>query len=940
MNQTYIYSKYLKVALSVFWLILGLIFVAQGQSVVTSNETDILADTAKIKNLTVLRVDWKNTGTISTVSGEKVNKNSSYSVGNALYGLIPGLVVLQKSGEPGEDNPDFKIRGNGTFGNSNYPLILVDGFEHDLSSLAIEDIQSVSVLKDASAAILYGGKAANGVIAITTKRGRQGKVDISVNAMQGIQNPIGLPRFVNSADYAAMYNQALANDGMQPLYTNEQIQNYKTGDPAFYPSVDWIKELVKSSTTATRANVNASGGNKIVQYYASIGYLMQNGIYNQTDIHDGYSTNLELGNFTFRSNLDVSLTSDWKLSIDMYGQISDKNSPYESTTNIWNSLYQYPSLIPMYAKNDLLGGTSSFPKNPMGLINEQGYRDTHERSLTTNFSTVYDFGKIVKGLVAGVKFGYDNSYGVNDAWTKTFESFSITGKDAITGEPVLSSPFGANTNLSYVNPSGDNQSLRFTLEGHINYRTKLGNDDELAAKLVYHQDKLTLGPESPYYFQSVSGLFNYNLRNRYIADLGFSYCGSEAFKKGNRFSFFPSVSAGWIVSNESFIKNSSVFDFLKLRASAGVVGRSDLGLRFAYRDFYKYYGSYVFGTGAVGGISENDLSNPDLTFERANKYEIGLESILLNNIQFAATYYYQKRTNILVDQTNLVPSIVGVGLQSINSGSAESQGVELSLGIEKSSNKWGYHATVNYTFMKSKVLFNAELPVPEGSEHYYRSGHPISQPYGLDFIGFFQSQEDIDSSPIQQFGEVKPGDMKYRDRNNDGYINKYDEGAIGNSMLPKSEVGIIIGGNYKMFDVQCVVQAQLGRDIYLGNNSLVYFPLVNDAKISTYVKDQNPWTEENKESAGYPRLTTVSNTNNYRPSTFWYKDADFVRLRSVEVGYNFPHLITSKFKTDKIRLFFRGTNLLTFSKFTYGDPETMTGYPAMRSLNAGINVQF
>lgn len=940
MNQIYIYSKYLKITACTFSFLIGFVVITMGQNMVDLGERKAMQDSSQITNKTVLPEGWDNINSISAVKGEVVTKNSSYSLGNALYGLLPGLVVLQGSGEPGDDSPDFRIRGNGTFGNSNYPLVLVDGFEHDLNSLAIEDIATISVLKDASAAILYGGKAANGVIVITTKRGKQGKTNISVNVMQGVQSPLDLPEFVSSAEYATMYNQALTNDGLPSLYSQEQIQGFQTGDPLYYPNVDWIKELVKNSAPAARANINASGGNTVVKYYASVGYLANKGIYDKTEIHDGYSTNVKLGSITFRSNLDVKLTNDWKLSIDMYGQINTKNSPYESTTNIWNSLYQYPSTIPVYVKEGYLGGTSSFPKNPMGRINEQGYRDTHERYLISNLSTEYNLGKILKGLLVGVRFGYDNYYGVNDAWNKTFESYSITGKNPDTGEPELSSPFGATTNLTYVSPSGDNQSLRYNLEGYINYHTSLGKENELTGKLIYHQDKLTLGSESPYYFQSISGLANYNIKDRYLIDLGFSYSGSEAYKKGKRFSFFPAVSAGWILSNESFLKDNPVFNFLKLRASAGVVGRSDLGLRFAYRDYYTFAGSYTFGTGSVNGISENNLSNPDLTYERANKYEIGMESVLLHDIRFSASYYYQKRTNILVDQTNLVPALVGVGLQSINSGSANSQGIELSLGIDKSNRRWGYYASINYTLMKSKVLFNAELPVPEGSEYNYRSDQPISQPFGLDFIGFFQSQEDINNSPVQQFGEVKPGDMKYRDRNNDGYINKYDEGPIGNSMLPQSEIGLIFGGNHGNFDLQFVLQAQLGRDIYLGNNSLVFFPLINDAKISTYVEQQTPWTEGNKSSAGYPRLTTVSNPNNYRSSTFWYKDADFLRLRSVEFGYNFPEIITSKFRTDRIRLFLRGMNLLTFSKFTYGDPETISGYPAMKSFNVGINVHF
>lgn len=935
MKHLQIVKKQLVVNAGIFLLVVGSAFTTLGQNKADENRPNEVSDTLKVQP-----INWKNTYSISTVKGRTIDKNSSYSLGNALYGLLPGLTVRQQSGEPGSEDPDFRIRGNGTFGNSNYPLVIIDGFEHDLNSITIEDIESISVLKDASASILYGGKAANGVIEVTTKRGRQGKSRISASVLRGIQNPMGLPNYVSSADYATMYNQALANDGLPALYTPGQIQNYQTGDPVFYPNVDWMKELLKNSAPATRANINASGGNNIVQYYASVGYLMNEGIYDHTNQHDGYSTNVEFGSITFRSNLDVKLTDDWKVRVDMYGQINDKNTPYSSSVDIWNSLNRYSSLVPIYVNNKLLGGTSSYPNNPMAVINELGYRNTHERFLISTVSTQYDFGRLIKGLIAGVRFGYDNFYTVNDAWTKTNESYAVLGQDATTGAPVLSSPYGKNTNLSYVSPTGDSQSLRFNLDAYLNYNASLGSDNQLTAKLLYHQDKLTLGSESPYFNQSVSGVLNYSLKDRYIVELGLSYSGCEAFKKGKRFATFPAVSAGWVLSNESFLKDNPIINFLKLRASAGVVGRSNLGLRFAYRDFYKYSGSYYFGTGtsATGGMWENDLSNADLTFEKSYKKEIGLESVLLHNINFSAAYYYQKRTNILVSQSNLVPSLVGVGLQDINGGKAESQGVELSLSIDKSFKEWGFFGCLNYNWMTSKVLFNAELPVPAGSEYNYRTGQPISQPYGLEFIGFFESQQDINASPLQQFGVVKPGDMKYRDRNNDGLINQYDEGPIGKSSLPESELGLTLGVHYKGFDVQGVFQAQLGRDLYLGSNSLVYWPLINDAKISTYVSQ--PWTEQNKATANYPRLTTLSNPNNYRSSTFWYKNADFLRLRSVELGYNFPSAMASKIKTEKIRLFLRGINLLTMSNFTYGDPETMSGYPAMKSYNVGLNVQF
>lgn len=939
MNQQYIYAKYPRIVLYTLLILIATNAYSFGGKKTTIQEISD-PDSVTVKNGVILPDNNDEIISYNTVRNDDIIKSSTYTVGNALFGLIPGLIVRQGSGEPGVDSPNITIRGYGTFGNSNAPLVLVDGFEHDLNSISIEDIESITVLKDASAAILYGGRAANGVIAVTTKRGKIDRSNIEVNVLQGVQTPLYLPEFVGSADYATIYNQALINDGLPALYTNEEIQNYRTGDPIYYPSTNWLDKMVKNVTPATKLNINATGGNDKIQYYASIGYLSNTGIYNHTEKHEGYSTNIKYESLSFRSNLDIKLNDEWDVKIDMQGKLDNKNVPVASTSNIWNALYKYPTYIPVYAKDGLLGGTSYYPENPMGLINEKGHMNIHKRHLLTNITTEYNLDRLVKGLKIGGRFGYDNYYTVTDGWQKSFDSYSVLGKDE-NGEPILSSAYGAKTVLTYFEPDDERQSLRLNVQGYIDYSIKLGSSNQLNAKVLYHQDELTLGSESPYYTQSIGGIIDYSIKDTYFAKAGMTYSGSEAFKKGNRFALFPSISAGWILSNESFLKDSKVISYLKLRASAGTVGRSNLGLRFAYRDYYKYFGSYSFGTSGIygGGLIQSDASNPDLTFEKADKFEISFESVILNDLTFSATYFLDKRRNILVSQNNIAPSIIGIGLRDVNAGKAKSYGLEFSLGINKSTNNGGYFAKLNYTLIGSEVLYNAELPVPEGSEYYYKTGNQIGQAFGLEFAGFFDSQEDIDNSPVQQFGEVNPGDMKYKDKNNDGYINEYDKGPIGDTGL-KSELGLILGANYKGFDIQAVIQGRLGRSIYMGGYSQIYWPLIYENGVSTYILEQTPWTESDKAQANYPKLTTVASSNNYRTSSFWYKDADFARLRSAELGYNFSESLASRCKVEKIRVFLRGTNLFTFTNLEYGDPERMTSYPAMKTYNVGVNVQF
>lgn len=867
---------------------------------------------------------------IDVCKGDELRKRSVYSVSNSLYGMIPGLVVMQGNGQPGSDEASFLVRGLGTFGNSNDPIIIIDGLQGDISSLALEDIESVAVLKDAVAAVLYGYKAANGVIEIRTKRGRNGKSQLNANVVYGMQIPIKLPKFVSSAQYAEMYNQALKNDGLPILYSAADIEAYRKGDSNFYPNVDWMEEMLRKSTPQTMITANGSGGNRIVKYYASIGYLFQDGLYNHTNTHKGYNTNIRLNRLNFRSNLDIQLMQDWKLRLDAFGYFSGKNAP-KRNADVWTVLNRYPSTIPMYVELGKLGGTPNYPSNPMSIINEQGYANTQNRSIQTTLSTEYDLDKIVRGLKVGARFGYNNYYTVTDGWSRNVEAYSLLPNHTV-GEPI-----GKNTTLAYNGQWGDYQNLEFTFEAYANYNIQLNRNNRLSILGLYHQDKKTTGEQTPYKEQSISGLLGYQFQNRYLVDIGLNYAGVERFKKGDRFSLFPSASIAWIVSEEDFLKDLKGIDHLLLKFSTGKTGRSNFGIRYAYRDYYVYNGGYYFGDGGrTDAVVENTLSNPAMTYEIATSYAAAIQARFLRGFYAAATYFYQRRSNILVSRSNLVPSMIGAAMQPINDGRARNSGIELMIGYNRIMKDWSYSLEFNATHMSSKILYQAELPVPVGSEYNYHTGNPISQPYGLEFIGFFESEEDIKNSPTQQFGEVKPGDMKYKDRNGDGVVDKYDETAISSSVYPKWELGLKFAFSYKDFDLNGLLHSQMGRSIYLGNNSWVYWPLVNDAKISAYVN--TPWTKENAQAANYPRLTTLNNPNNYRSSNFWYKKADFLRLRSLEVGYTFRN--RSK-QVPSFRVFFLGTNLFTLSNFTFSDPEIYTvGYPAMKSYNVGVNMKF
>ena len=880
------------------------------------------------------------TSSITTLTGDDIEKNTVFSLGNVLYGKVAGLVVDQNSGEPGNDLPGFSLRGVTTFGFARAPLVLVDGFIRDLNSVSVFDIENISVLKDASATAMYGIQAANGVVLVTTKGGQEGKSKITVDFTNGSQSPTRLPQFNNSANFASMYNQALSNDKLPPLFSPADIAGYTNGNRNLFPDVDWLNELVRKNAPITSLNISSSGGNKVAHYYVSLGYLNNTGIYKNTDINDGYSTNSNLNRLNFRSNIDVKVLNDLILKLNLGGQINDVNAPRMATSDIWNRLYDYPThLFPVYAAPGLLGGTSAFADNPMGYINNRGYREIHNRFFQSDLDLKYDAGKYIKGLELGARVGFDNYYTVTDGWSRTFAVFQ-TSRDPISGNPVVGAPIGANTNLAYNSPYDNAQNRRGTAELYLNYSKKIGNDHSISFLGLYNQTRQIVGRENPFNMQSMNARLHYDYKNRFFADLTTSYGGTEAFAKGRRFGFFPALSAGYVLIDQNQKQSSKAINYLKVRASGGMVASSNVGTRFGYRELYVGGSSYSFGNTntAASTITEGTIANPELGFEKSYQYDLGLDARLFNQLDLSVALFQQDRKDILTSQSTTVPALFGGSLPSVNLGEVRNRGIELSLLWKKQFKNSGFFARFNMSMIKDKVIEMAEEVVPAGSEYFYRKGSPVFYTYGLQSIGFFASDNDIANSPKQIFGPVQPGDIKYRDRNSDGVINNYDIGPIGNGSIPTKELGLELGFNVGGFDFQVMMQAQLDRNINLASFGNIFFPFRSTQKLSTFVKD--PWTPQNSATAAYPRLSTLENANNYRTSTFWLREGDFLKVRSMEFGYNFSSLFLKKTGMSMSRVFVRGMNLFTLDKFKYSDPENITGYPSMRSLNVGFKIQF
>lgn len=891
------------------------------------------------------------TSSMSVIDGNKLH-NSVSALGTALYGKLPGLFIQQGQGEPGDDQPLYYfIRGTVTFGNaSNQPMVMVDGFERDLNTVQVEDVENVTILKDAAATAIYGARGANGVIQVTTKRGVKGAVKVNANIQSGFSTPTRVPEFLSSYDFATRYSKAYEMDGLPAgglnfRYLPANIENYKTGDSYYYPNIDWVKEMTKQYSPSRQADLSVSGGNDVGKYYVSLNYYGAEGIYNHTKNEDmNWSTNSEIQRFRFRSNMDVNISKNWTLKADIGGQIDTKNRPMLAATDTWNLFYKAPgNLFPINTSNTIYGGNSSNTQNAMAEFQRRGYRRYNNRAIMTNVETKYDFSDMVKGLKVGLRFGYDNTYTNREGWDRSYQVQDVTGRIVnadSTITPVLGAVVGNAGSAYSYGPDSDGQNDRMTFEGFTEYNRFFADKHNVNAMLMYHQDKYTLnGDPNAYCYQFAGGRFGYDYKKKYFGEFSFSYSGTENFTKANRFGFFPAVSAGWMISEENFLKSVKAVDYLKLRASAGMVGNSAVGDRFTYIQQYGSANGWIFGASntSASGISEGTYPNVNFSFEKAYKYEVGLEANLLKNISAWVNVYLEHRTDILTSSSSVVPGIFGGNVANINAGTTERKGIEFAVNYNKQLKDWGFRVGLNGSYNVNKIIKINEEPKPYA--YLSQVGTQIGQPFVLESIGFFKDQADIAASPLQTFGDVKPGDLKYKDQNNDGKIDDNDKKALVNPFRPKAELGFDLAVRYKGFELSGFLQAQLSRSVYLGDNAAVFFPLQSgSSRISTFAA--NSWTPETAETADFPRLTTVANSNNYRQSTFWYRNGDFLRVRTLEFSYSLPRSILSNINVDKVKFFVRGLNLFTFDHLKIIDPETMSnGYPVMKSINLGINLQ-
>lgn len=895
------------------------------------------------------------TGAVSTVDVD-VLKTPTASITNALAGNVPGIMARQVSGQPGKNMSEFWIRGISTFGANSSALVLVDGFERSLEEINVEDIASFSVLKDASATAIYGTRGANGVVLITTKQGKAGKININAKVESTYSARTYTPEFVDGYTYANLLNEARTTRYLEPMYSDEELHLLKSGlDPDLYPDVNWLDVLLRDGAMSYRANLDISGGGSTARYFVSASYLNEGGMYKVDEKMKDYNTNANYQRWNYRMNVDIDITKSTLLKVGLSGWLSKQNESGYGEDQIWASaLGQSPINIPVIYSDGKIPGAGSEEErtNPWVLATQCGYSEKWVNTIQTNVTLEQDFGFITKGLKFMGRFGFDTNNSNDRSHLQWPEQWKAERQRDANGNIV----YKRTRNQQIMKHMGNAYGTRKEFfEAILQYNRTFGNH-QVGATLKYSQDETTNTIKYNDYewlsrkHQGLAGRITYGWKYRYFLDFNFGYNGSENFAPGNQFGFFPAYSAAWNIAEEPFIKNNLKWmNMFKLRYSYGKVGSDYVGgKRFPYLATFKNQGSYNWGdydnSYSFSGRTYEKIASDEVTWEVASKHDVGIDLALWND-RFTATvdYFHDTREGIYMTRNNL-PNIVGLnGISpAANIGRIRSTGFDGNMSFRQKIDQVDLTVRGNFTYSKNKILETDEV----NSTYPYRqeAGYRVNQAKGLVALGLFKDYDDIRNSPKQNWATVMPGDIKYKDINSDGVIDNNDIVPIGSTTRPNLIYGFGISALWKGFDVNVHFQGA-GKSSFFVRGSNVYpFHAGDWGNVLKDVVESGYWSLGTNEdpNAKYPRLHWQNNTNNNRDSSFWLRDGSYLRLKTLEVGYTVPKNITRLLRMNKVRIFFIGTNLLTFASFKLWDPElgSSTGqeYPLSKSCTLGLTI--
>ena len=974
----------------------------------TKIDITLLEDSKALEEVVVVGYNVQKketiTGSIATITTKDLKQSPTANINNALAGRMPGLLVNQFSGgEPGNDAAQLNIRGISTYGQSGV-IMIVDGIERDMSYLAPDEIETFTILKDASATAPYGIRGANGVIVVTTKRGRKGeKPTVDFKASVGISEPIRYPDYLGSADYATLYNEAMLNDNPSlaadspSLFTQTAIDNYRRakGDNSDGLGYNWdYFDYAFQPSVLQDYSLSVRGGTDRARYFILGSYYKQGGNYKHSN-SDNANNFLR---YNFRANVDVDATKRLKISVDLGARVTEYTYPGATAANIISLANTQPPYLPIVLPNNgnevnqgdfeenggyLLYADNDYRYNMLGQLSRSGFSKRTRRYLQGSFKLSHDLDFITEGLSIAAQFSYDtfnqhtinNSVPTHSTGNLTYpgystwmlpEEYSIDEWKNNSAYWIQNGSDDAQGNsLSHANPEG---TSRF--QARLDYARKFGDHNVTAMVLYYMQNKI-VGKEVPYRYMGLSGRATYDYKNKYLFEFNIGYNGSENFARGHRFGVFPAGSIGWVVSQEEFMKNVRWIDHLKLRASYGLVGNDQMGsTRFAYLQYYTsgsnmniYFGEdkKAFGTTLIEGI----FANPSLTWEKARKFNFGIDAEFFHqrltlSVDVFKEHRYDILTSLNTDDKLGFPYIVGQTAPIVNSGIVDNRGIEFQLGWDgRIGQHFRYWIRPNFTFARNKVKFCNEISYIDNNGRdcpwRYQTGRRVGENFCYIFDHFVADRDEADrlnamngGSGFAIWGPVQPGDVVYKDMNGDGVVNNYDRAAVGNPRTPEIQYGIPVGLSYKGFDFSMLWQGSALCSVQLSGPAVWDFPLYDQSRTGKVRKMHlNRWTPETAATATYPALHYgIHNNNKQQYSSLFLYDASYIRLKNVEIGYTLPKAWTSKAGIQSVRIYAQGQNLLTFDRLgdVDMDPEIKNGdgswFPVQRVVNLGINMTF
>ncbi len=895
------------------------------------------------------------TAAVSTLKGENFSSTPVTNISNSLGGRVSGVIVKQTSGEPGKDGSNIYIRGIASTGN-NQPLTVVDGIPRDFKQLDPNSIETITILKDAAAVAPYGVAGANGVVLVTTKRGKSGLPTLTYNSYVGFQNPTVLPDYVDAIQFATMKNTIAREGGLPVPYPDYALQKFKDGsDPEAYPNVDVFKEIITPNAILTSHNIELSGGAERIKYYASLGYQYQAGMWSTTN-QNRYNLSI---------NLDAQVTNTTKVALNVSGRNQKDSYPAVETSRIFELVsYSFP-VLPLTYSN---GQPATYV---MGSIFGSGYQDIKTTALYSELSIEQQL-PFISGLSLKGTIAYDPQITFNKTWRTPVHLWSIdTTKRPYEYRDGIFEQTQPSLNEGYV------QSYGLTYQASLNYNKIFGKSN-VGALAVFEArgsesstmgasrrnynltiDELSLGSSS-LEDASNSGLssaarqiglvyrLTYDYASKYLFEASGRYDGSYYFSPANRFGFFPAFSAGWRISEENFLKdNAPWLENLKIRGSYGEAGAL-AGSAFQYLSTYNVFGpAYMFGNSGRQGIRERLESNPDITWERAKKSNIGLEASFWKGLlSIEADYFNEKRSNMLVSPQVLVPVEYGIGLGQVNAGVMKNQGVDFSIGsVYNISTDLQVSLNGNLTYAKNTLLEVFETDATYNNPNRRKTGKPLGTQFGFRSLGLFQISDfeaNGDLKPgiaTQPWGKLQPGDIRYEDKNGDGKINDDDITSIGDPGTPTIVYGISPSIRYKRFAVDLLFQGAAKTDFYFYREGAWPF----HAGRGAFVEHLDYWTPDNP-NASNPRLTGGPTLNSQQTSSFWMQDASYLRLKSATFAYTIPSLVSKKIGIQNARIYVSGQNILTWTKLKNYDPENSNfrghTYPQQKVISVGINTTF